>query len=47
MREAQTRNLEIPGSLASLTPRNDSRDHFQSTILLVSPSNSIPQNVPP
>jgi len=23
MREAQTRNLEIPGSLATLAPRND------------------------
>jgi len=26
MREAQTRNLELPGSLATLTPRNDDAD---------------------
>src|SRR5665647_2090638 len=46
-------DIEIPRcAIAHLrfvlrTPRNDGESHFQSMILLTSPSNSMPQNAPP
>jgi hypothetical protein len=34
-------------TVIQLSPRNTAKGYFQSMILLASPSNSMPQNVPP